>query len=281
MTVPIGELIDLERYPLDREGSPAWQALIEDCRRQHREQGAANLRGFVRPEAVPLLAAEARDMLPSGYAKTRMRTVFFRDDEPEYPEGHPRRRRWEESLTQVASDLIGPDTMIRRIYEWDPMTRFIRAVEEKETLYRMADEFQALNIVAIGEGKMQPWHFDANDFTITLLLQAPEGGGEFVFATDLRRDGVVDYDAIARIWDGDDSRLRTLPRDAGTLTLFRGRNAFHVVTPVEGATQRITAIMTYDEKPDCRASERGNSFIYGPRVAEIYRRRREEQAAAS
>ena len=37
--------------------------------------------------------------------------------------------------------------------------------------------------------------------------------------------------------------------------------------------------MTYDEKPDCVASERGNTFIYGPRVAEIYRQRREAAQA--
>lgn len=275
MATGIADLIDLDRYPLDREGSPAWHALIAECRRQHEVQGAANLRGFIRPAAVSLLAEEARAILPEGYTKDRVRTAFFRDDDPEFPEGHPRRRLWPECLTQVASDQIGGGTLIRRIYEWDPLTRFIGAVEDRPTLHRMADEFQALNLVAIGEGHMQPWHFDANDFTITLLLQASEGGGEFVFATELRQDGLADHDAIARIFDGDRTLLRTVPRDAGTLTLFRGRNAFHAVTKVEGRTPRITAIMTYDEKPDCHASERGNCFIYGPRVAEIYRRRRE------
>ena len=275
MNLTIADLIDLDRYPLDREGSPAWHALVEDCKQQHEEQGAANLQGFIRSAAVPLLAAEANGLLPAGYRKRRMRTAFFRDDEPEFPEDHPRRRRWPEDLTQVASDQIPDGTLIRTIYEWDPLTRFIGAVEERPTLYRMADEFQALNLIALGEGNMQPWHFDANDFTITLLLQASEGGGAFVFATELRENGLADYDSIKRIYDGDTSLLRTVPRDAGTLTLFRGRNAFHVVTPVEGTTPRITAIMTYDEKPDCVASERGNSFIYGPRVEEIYRRRRE------
>ena len=71
----------------------------------------------------------------------------------------------------------------------------------------------------------------------------------------------------------------TLPREAGTLTLFRGRNHFHAVTPVEGPARRVTAILTYDERPDCIGSERGNTFIYGPRVAEIYRRRREAAGA--
>lgn len=275
----IADLIDLDRYPLDKPGSPAWQALVDDCKRQYEAQGAANLHGFVRAEAVPLLAAEAKRILPGGIKKKRLRTAFFHEDEPEYPEGHPRRRQWPDDLLQLAYDQIPADAMIRTIYEWDPLTEFIRVVEERETLYRMADEFQALNLTALADGEMQPWHFDANDFTITLLLQASEEGGDFNYATELRQDGKADYDAIARIFDGDMSLVRTLERGAGTLTLFRGRNAFHVVTKVKGKDQRITAIMTYDEKPDCVASERGNSFIYGPRVAEIYRRRREAAQA--
>lgn len=273
----IEDLIDLARYPLDRPGSTPWQALVDDCKRQYAEHGAANLHGFVRADAVPELAAEAKRMLPRGIKKKRVRTAFFHEDEPDYPQGHPRRRQWPDDLRQLAYDQIDADAMIRTIYEWDPLTEFIRAVEERESLYRMADEFQALNLTSLADGEMQPWHFDVNDFTITLLLQASEAGGEFVYATDLRADGKADYDAIARIFDGDTSLTRTLERTAGTLTLFRGRNAFHVVTPVAGRTERITAIMTYDEKPDCVASERGNTFIYGPRVAEIYRRRREAQ----
>ncbi len=271
----IADLIDLDRYPLDRIGSPAWQALIDDCKDQYARQGAANLHGFVRAEAIGPLAEEAKHLLRNGLKKKRLRTAFFHEDEPEYPEGHPRRRQWPDDVLQLAYDQIPDDAMIRTIYEWDPLTEFIRVVEERDTLYRMADEFQALNLTALADGEMQPWHFDANDFTITLLLQASESGGDFNYATELRHDGNPDYNAISRIFDGDMSEVRTLERGAGTLTLFRGRNAFHVVTPCMGKDQRITAIMTYDEKPDCVASERGNTFIYGPRVAEIYRRRRE------
>ena len=81
----IEDLIYLERYPLDRIGSPGWQALVEDCKRQYAYQGAANLHGFVRADALPLLAAEAKAMLPNGIKKKRVRTAFFHEDEPQYP----------------------------------------------------------------------------------------------------------------------------------------------------------------------------------------------------
>ncbi len=274
MTEP-ADLIDLDRYPLDRPDSAGWKALVAHCRRQHETLGAANLAGFIRAGALERLAAEAVGLLPSGYQKTQIRTAFYTGDDPSLPESHPRRRMLVEGCLQLADDQIGPDTLIRAIYAWQPLTDFIAAVEGKDRLYPMADEFQALNIIAHGDGEQLPWHFDVNDFTVTLLLQASEAGGDFVFAPDMKTGGEPIWAAIGAILEGNTGWVKTLPRAAGTLTLFRGRNAFHAVTPVAGATPRVTAILTYDERPDCVSTERGNSFVYGPRVADIYRRRRE------
>ena len=83
----------------------------------------------------------------------------------------------------------------------------------------------------------------------------------------------VDFARMERLFGGDASLVHATERSGGTLTLFHGRNALHAVTPVEGPTPRITAVLTYDEKPGCVASERGNAFVYGPRVEAIYRER--------
>ena len=39
-------------------------------------------------------------------------------------------------------------------------------------------ESLALNLTYLKAGDLQPWHYDQNEFTVTLLLQAPEAGGE-------------------------------------------------------------------------------------------------------
>ena len=109
---------------------------------------------------------------------------------------------------------------------------------------------------------------------MTLLLQDAEAGGDFVFASDIRTAEDQNYDQVKRVFDGDVGSVRSLPRAAGTLTLFRGRNSLHAVTPVEGSKERVTAILTYDTRPDCVASERGNTYLYGPRVEQIYRMRK-------
>ncbi len=272
----IADLIDLDRYPLDAPGSAGYDELVGHCQQMHRDQACANLPGFVRLEALASLADEGKDLLEHGYQKSHLRTAMFDYGDPEKSADHPARRMFREGSLQLADDQIG-ETMIRAIYEWQPLTDFIAAVEEKETLYRMADEFQALNIIQQGVGDSLPWHFDVNDVTITLLLQASEDGGDFVFVPEMRNRTEVDYATMQKVFDGDESQVRRPNRDAGTLTLFRGRNAFHAVTPVKGKTPRITAILTYDERPDCISSERGNTFIYGPRVEAIYRKRRQAQ----
>jgi hypothetical protein len=271
----IADLIDLERYPIDDLGSVRGKALVDAARRGHEADGAANLPGFIRAEAVPLLAAEANALLEKGYRKTKIRTAYYRPPDPDLAADHPRCRLWQEGSLQLADDQIGPETLLRKIYKWDPLTAFVAAVEGYPKLYRMADEFQALNIIAHGEGEALPWHYDVNDFTVTLLLQDAEAGGAFVYASDIRKGDDENYADVERVFAGDNALLRTLPRAAGTLTLFRGRNSLHSVTPVEGARERITAILTYDARPDCVASERGNTYLYGPRVENIYRARRE------
>ena len=67
----IGDLIDLERYPLDRTDGEAWVMLVERCRTAHREDGCANLPGFVRADALAAFAREASALLERhGYRKS-------------------------------------------------------------------------------------------------------------------------------------------------------------------------------------------------------------------
>ena len=147
------DLIDLERYPIDDLGSSRGIQLVAWARRGHDVDGAANLPGFIRADAVQSLAAEANGLLTRGYRKTKIRTAYYRQPDHELPADHPRRRLWREGCVQLASDQIGPGTLLRQIYEWDALTAFVAAVEGCPTLFRMADEFQALNIIAHGKGE--------------------------------------------------------------------------------------------------------------------------------
>ena len=124
---------------------------------------------------------------------------------------------------QLADDQIPTDTILKRLYGSDILTDFVRQVQKKPTLYRCADEFQALNIVALQPGSRHAWHYDTTECTITLLLQAAEAGGEFAFLPNSRTKNSEDLATVKKLIGGDLSVAQMFERGVGTFTLFEGR----------------------------------------------------------
>jgi hypothetical protein len=57
------DLLDLDRYPVDRLGSPASDGLVASCQAELAAHGMFNLPGFVRREAIDRAAAELRPLI--------------------------------------------------------------------------------------------------------------------------------------------------------------------------------------------------------------------------
>jgi len=266
---PAAGLVDLGRYPIHDLDSAAGRALLADCHAQLDATGGANLPGFIPPRIAQALTDEALILEPGARRKTYTRNSYLTPDDPALPDDDPRRRFWTISSTQLADDQIPQATKIRQFYEWDVLTAFIAAAMGKQRLYRMADPFQALNIIYLRDGDQSAWHYDRNEFTVTLLLQEAQSGGEFEFAPNIRTQQDENYDQVARVFGGSHEGVRRYERGAGTLTLFRGEYSLHRVAPVIGERQRITAILCYDERPDCIASDDVNILIYGERIKPI------------
>jgi hypothetical protein len=51
--------------------------------------------------------------------------------------------------------------------------------------------------------------------------------------------------------------------DAGTLVLFRGRDAIHRVTPVQGDTTRMLVVLAYNSEPGIALSESARMTFFG------------------
>src|SRR5207302_10105135 len=128
-------------------------------------------------------------------------------------------------------------------------------------------------------GELQPWHYDHNEFTVTLLLRDAEVGGAFEYAPRLRTAEDENFAAVKRLFAGKHRDVRTLPRRPGTLTIFKGRYAMHRVTEVRRNRPRISALLSYDSLPNQVADDETNAVIYGPRVAAILAAKRAGQQA--
>jgi hypothetical protein len=257
------DILDLDRYPLDRLDSPEGIALVARCKADLAAHGMFNLDHLLMPCALTRAVTEVKPVLDSAsFTHRRSHNIHFRNQLPGLALDHPALKLCETVNHTICVDQI-PGSTLMRLYEWPPFAAFLAAVMEKPVLHTMADPLARLNVMAYRDGEALNWHFDRSEFTTTLLLRAPEGGGEFKYRTDLRTGEDPNYDGVARLLEGADSAVERLRLDAGALNVFRGKNTAHRVTPVTGPRERIIAVFSFYERPGVEFSEEECIGFYG------------------
>jgi alkylated DNA repair dioxygenase AlkB len=257
------DIVDLEAYPIHDLEGPAGQALVRQCRQQLADTGVCNLQGFIRPAAVAAMVELAGRLADTAWKSDRTHTIYFEPVDETVPVTHPRAQQVRSAKHGIAYDRIPADAPMRRLYESDDLTDFIAAVLDKPVLHRSADPLDALQITTFEPGDELGWHFDRSEFSMTVMYQQADKGGEFLYAPGLRSEGDDNYEGVQQVLDGDTSALKVLPSSPGTLAFFHGRNALHRVTPIEGATPRINSVLTYGERPDMRLNDLTSQLFYG------------------
>lgn len=259
----IEDILDLDRYPLDREGSLEWQRLVDESKAALAANGMFNLEGFLRPGIAERAVAEIRPVMDTkSHVHKRMHNIYFKPSIPELSPDHPALRKVETISHTVCADQI-PGSIVLAIYGYEPLLRFLAATMGKPHLYVMQDPLARANIMGYRAGEALNWHFDRSEFTTTLLLQAPEVGGDFEYRTDLRSDDDPNYDGVARLLEGRDPDAKILRIKPGTLNVFRGKNTAHRVTTVEGNRERMIAVFSYYERPGVMFTEEERVGFYG------------------
>jgi hypothetical protein len=241
--------LDLERYPIDDLDNAAARELIERCRSQLDREGLCVLPGFLGAEAVSRSAAEIQAEVPDAFRKERAIVAMNESEiDPSHPADDPLRTAHRHSMRTIAYDLIDPASPIRALYEWDGMTAFLSAVLGYQ-VYCCVDPLIALMISAMDRGGEQGWHFDDNEFVVSLLLQKPAEGGEFEYVPMIRSDDDPADDRIRRVFQGTSDEVQVAPLAPGTLALFRGTRSLHRVSPVVAGPTRLIALLSFDREP--------------------------------
>lgn len=257
------DLVDLSRYPLEAPESQAFTDLVAACRADLAATGMFNLPGFLRPGAI---AADVARIAPrfrtEAFRHARRHNIYFRREIAGLAPDHPALAEFETvNRTLCADQLAG--TALMRLYDWPAFAGFLARAMEKPALYTMDDPLARVNAMAYGPDEALNWHFDRSEFTTTLLLQAPEAGGDFEYRRDLRREDDPNYEGVARLLAGKDPELRRVTLAPGTLNVFRGKNTAHRVTPVRGDAARIIAVFSFYDRPGVRFSAEERQGFYG------------------
>jgi 2OG-Fe(II) oxygenase superfamily len=260
--------VDLDRYPIDRLDSPEGHALVARCQDDMAGHGVSQLPGFLTPVAIDEILATAQQLSPLGWASESTHNVYFTplaDASPGSSASMPQRS----AKRAIAYDLLPADLPLRVAYESAALTEFVRRVLGKPVLYRSADPLDALEIAVFEPGEELGWHFDNSEFSITIMLQMPDGGGEFEFIRVLRSDDDNNEQGVLAVLHGDHGAIETLSTAPGTLALFHGHHALHRVKPVTGLRPRINTVLTYGEQPDMTLSPLTQKIFYGRNVPSI------------
>ena len=256
-------LINLTDYPIDTPG-PILDAVISGIQDQLAEDGCAVLRGFLTAEGIAAMVVEADQVAGKAHRSFNRTNPYFTEDDPTLPDDHPKRQFFDRSNAFVPADNFRPDGPLRRVNDHPGFDDFIRRClgEPEDRFFRYADPLAdaIVNLAEAGPGF--PWHFDTNNFTVTLAIQNADVGGAFEYAPGIR-DGAENFGEVARVLAGTSDKVRRLDLQPGDLQLFRGRYSLHRVAPLEGQTPRYVAILSYVEEPGMVATPERARQLYG------------------
>ncbi|WP_299848565.1 phytanoyl-CoA dioxygenase family protein [uncultured Roseovarius sp.] len=275
MVSDANRLIDLERYPIHRDGAER-AAVLAQVRADLARDGCAVVKGFLTPEGIAALTAEAEGVADQGHKSFSRTNPYFTQDDPGLPEDDPRRQFYDRSNAFIPADNFTRDGPLRAVHDFDGFDDFIRDCLEEEKFYRYADPLADVIVNMAETGPGFPWHFDTNNFTVTLAIQNAEGGGAFEYAAGIR-EGDENFDEVARVLNGTSDRVTVLNLEPGDLQLFRGRYSLHRVAPLTGERPRYVAIFSYVEEPDMVGAPERTKQLYG-RTLPIHHERAGQRA---
>jgi len=271
------DFIDLDVYPLDGRDPDRYDAAVASAREQLTTDGCCVLPGFVRASALPVLVSEADAVAGHAHRSFNRTNAYFSEDDPGLPARDPRRRFYDRSNAFVPADNFGAASGLRAIYEYTPFQSFIREALAAPRFYRYADPLADVIINVVEEGHGFPWHFDTNNFTVTLAIQNGEAGGVFEYAPGLRSPEDECFDAVGKVLDEKSALVKSINLVPGDLQIFKGRYSLHRVTPVTGERRRYVGIFSFVETEGMVGSVERTRQLYG-RVLPIHLERAGKRA---
>ena len=257
-------LVNTSRYPLGSPHDTRYQNNRTVTRSALERDGCAVIPDFLSPLGLSRLLAEAQDRRELAYFSASTKTnVYFSADDPSFAKDHPRRIFLERTNGFITSDCYSEKTASRVLYHWPALMTFIQDCLGKDQLYIYEDPVSNMIVNVLTPESQFNWHFDTNEFTITMLLKSAVSGGHFEYAPNLRNANDECYKDVGAVLRGDTQQVTRLNLAPGDLQLFLGRFSLHRVTKNTGLSDRLLLIMSFTEKPGMIGSVERTRELYG------------------
>jgi hypothetical protein len=258
------QIVNETGYPLFEPGSAAWQRAVSHVRQELRRSGSCVLPGFLPAAVRDLLSAECATIAGRAYFDIETVNVYNTAPDPALPADHPGHITMERGNAFVAADRIPADFVISRLYSSERFRQFVAGCFELTQVYELADPLACLCLNVIRPGLEHPWHFDTNEFTVSMVTQQPQSGGVFEYCPNIRSAQQENFADVRSVLTGQGEHLvHRLPLRPGDLQLFRGRYSLHRVSRVHGDWDRHSAIFAYSEHPGVVGTQARTRQLFG------------------
>ena len=245
----IKEIINLEKYSINETNSRKYKELINYTRKQLNEDGCCLLSDFIKPDSIRRMKEEVDRNLSKIYFTNDKHNPYFTKEDITLDEKHPKRIFSLRQSGYLNSDDLEKDSDLNKFYDLEEMLKFVSDSLEVFPLYKWADPLGKNPYSVMHKDHYFPWHFDGNEFTLSVLIQKAEKGGLFEYAPDIRSKDNENFKEVAKVLKDDRTRVKSLDLKPGDLQIFKGRFSMHRVTKIEGKTSRYIALPCYVKDP--------------------------------
>ena len=257
------DIINFKKYPILDLKSAEAQTLLNNCRKSIAELGACELPDFISPKALSVLQSESAVLQKNAFYKAVDANAYLKPGDPSLPKDHPLNMTEPTNVGVIAYDQYPGNSLLRRIYEWNPLMEFIGAILNLPSIYRYGDPMGGLNLAVMRKSDYLRWHFDQTDFVTSLSIQGSESGGEFEYAPLIRSETNENFADVKSLLTGERSKVTKIKNNPGTLVLFKGRFSIHRVTPITGDRPRWMGLFGFDSKPNVCSTPHLLEMRYG------------------
>ncbi len=259
----LSDLVDLDRYPIDRPDTDQYASLITHARQELADDGACVLDGFVLPDAVARVIPRLDAIEQFAFHAVKQHNVYLRSDDPAFDDDHPRNAKQTTTSATLGYDHARTVPELDGLYRSNEVRSFVAAALGYDVLYRYEDELAPVSVLYYPPGTQLGWHADNSVFTVTIMLREAVGGAAFEYVPFLLDGDDMAFDRVAQIVAGGRVGVRSLVQSAGTLVLFRGSRTLHRVTTVTGSVTRLLATLSYSPEPGTHLSAVNQRTFYG------------------
>ena len=258
--------VNIRDFPLHDPSSDLYPRLVQRVKEGLIEDGCSVLEGFIRPEWHETIRLQGMAVAPQAHYKRETVNAYNLPLDAPLGEDHPARITMVRENAFVARDLIPQTDIIHQLFENDLFNTFLADCFGYARLFQLADPLAGLCLNVLRPGCAHPWHFDVNEFTVSLLTKRPEGGGVFRYCPGIRSLHDENLEDVRRVLSDEaqnEDMIKELALKVGDLQLFQGRYALHQVSPVKGSEERHSAIFAYTQSPDVISGPERTRQLFG------------------